>query len=309
MKLATTTGDFKGYVKTTAESVKCIAEAGFRCVDVSFYDKSFIYAEDWREQVADIKRIAEACGVDLIQAHAANFDPYHPQADFDRECDGLQRTLEATAMLGIRNIVLHPMLVPHNYELYPNGKEAFFQYNKNLYDLVLPEAARRGIHILIENSAEKNMDGRYFLMTGQDMVDFIDYVGHPYLKAVWDIGHANMRANNQYEDIITLGDHLAGLHIQDNDGVCDEHTAPFSGTVNMDAIMQGLLKIDYKGYFTFESDNYLLKAGSWPYTRKSFAGDMPNRLSDPSLALRMMAEKQLYAIGRFILEQYDVFEG
>ncbi len=309
MLLATTTGDFSGYVKSTAEAVRHIAAAGFRCVDVSFYDKAFFDAADWREQVEDIKKAAAECGVRLVQSHAANYDPFHPAADFDREYEGLRRTMEALSILGIENVVLHPAMIPGGNERYPAGREEFFAYNKKLFDLILPEAAERGITFLIENSCETNMAGRYFFMTGQEMRDFIDYVGHPNLKAVWDIGHANMRPTNQYDDIVALGDKLAALHIQDNDGLHDEHTAPFSGTVNMDAVMQGLLKIGYRGYFTFEADKFILRAGGWPYRRKEFVGELPNRLSNPSLALRLAAEKQLYEIGKYILETYDVFEG
>ena len=37
MKLASTTGDFRGYAKTTADAVRFYEETGFRHLDYSFY--------------------------------------------------------------------------------------------------------------------------------------------------------------------------------------------------------------------------------------------------------------------------------
>ena len=148
----------------------------------------------------------------------------------------------------------------------------------------------------------------YFFMTGDEMRDFADYVGHPLLHCNWDIGHANMRGTDQSEEIIAMGGHLRGLHIQDNFGACDEHIAPFMGTTDMDAVMQGLLEIGYKGYFTFETDNMLLSYGRWPHKRREAPSVTERRLAVPPLDLRRKAAALLYEIGRSILTAYDCFE-
>ncbi len=308
MKLATTTGDFRGYVKTAAEKVKCVAEAGFRHIDFSFYYRDFAASEDLEKQVEDAMAVATEYGVDFVQAHACDFDPFRKDRDPDHEIWIMKRTLKAADRLGIKNIVFHAQLVPGCNKIYPDGKDEFFRYNKKIFDLILPEAEKYGITVLVENGAEANTGGRYCLMTGRDMNEFIEYVGHKSLKAVWDIGHANLRGMNQYESIVEMSDNLYALHIQDNDGNYDEHTAPYSGTTNMDEIMQALLKINYKGYFTFEADNYIVRNGSWPYSRRPFNGETENKLQNPTLKLRMMADKLLYEIGKYILEQYGVFE-
>ena len=152
------------------------------------------------------------------------------------------------------------------------------------------------------------MGTRYFFMTGQEMRDFADYVDHPLLHCDWDIGHANMRGTDQREDILAMGDHLRGLHIQDNFGACDEHIAPFMGTTDMDAVMQGLLEVGYKGYFTFETDNMLLCYGRWPHKRRQLPSVTERRLAVPPLDLRRKAAAFLYEIGRAILSAYDCFE-
>ncbi len=308
MKLATTTGDFRHYVKNEAEAVRYIAEAGFKHIDFSFYYRDFVENEDMDRQVDDALAVAKELGVDFVQAHATDFEPFRSDRDYDYELMLMKKTLSAAHRLGIKNIVFHALLVPGCNKQYPDGEKEFFEYNKKIFDLVLAEAEQYGITILVENGCEANTGGRYCLMTGKNMNDFIEYVGNPNLKAVWDIGHANLRNMSQYDSIIEMGDNLYALHIQDNDGNYDEHTAPFSGTTNMDEIMQALIKINYNGYFTFEADNYVMRSDGWPYKRKHFEGEMQSRLKNPSLKLRKMAEDMLYEMGKYMLETYDVFE-
>ena len=306
MKLATTTVDLHHYADSYPKRIALYTKTPFKYLDFGLY-LDFL-SDSWKTVIEDAKKAAESYGFQFVQAHAADFYPLHPDHDRKTEVLKTERAIEACHMLGIPNVVVHPSIPPGSNVQYPEGREAFFEHNKRAYELLFPAMEKYQVNVLIENSAEVNMKGRYFFMTGQEMRDFLDYVDHPYLKAVWDIGHANLRGNNQYEDLVALGDKLAALHIQDNDGNRDEHTAPFQGTTNMDAIMQGLIDINYKGYFTFESNNFLVRAGSWPYKRRAFEGKQANRLDHPSLELKLMAENLLYEIGRHILTQYDLYE-
>jgi sugar phosphate isomerase/epimerase len=106
----------------------------------------------------------------------------------------------------------------------------------------------------------------------------------------------------QDEALRLLGDHVHALHIQDNMGDTDSHFAPFFGTVNLDAVMHGLLDIGYKGAFTFESDGILRN----PALRRPFAKD--SRLLRAPLGLRIEAEKFMYQIGRYALDAYGLLE-
>lgn len=95
---------------------------------------------------------------------------------------------------------------------------------------------------------------------------------------------------------------MYALHIQDNLGTDDSHIAPFCGSLNLDAVMHGLMDINYKGYFTFEAGNILLPASC----RRPFEKDQ--RLATAPLELRIKAENLLYEMGKYILEAYDCFE-
>jgi tRNA (cytidine(34)-2'-O)-methyltransferase len=190
---------------------------------------------------------------------------------------------------------------------YDNFAE-FFEKNKAFFEQLYPVIEKTGVNVLVENGTRVNMGpNREYFYTGQDMVDFLRYLDHPQIHACWDTGHANCRGNRQYDDLVALGNRLDGIHIHDNDGRCDEHTAPFLGTVDWDSVLRGLVDMGYKGYFTFECDNFPMRGGGWPYCRRN---DMPEvaKLQNASLELKLMAENYLFETGKYLLETYGVFE-
>ena len=130
----------------------------------------------------------------------------------------------------------------------------------------------------------------------------IECVNHPLFHAVWDAGHANMQDMSQDEALRILGSHVRSLHIQDNMGDADQHLVPFLGTMNMDAIMTGLLDIGYNGYFTFEVGGFFTS----PDQKRQFP--QSTRLLKAPLELRDAFERYLYELGKCVLEKYGCFE-
>lgn len=309
MKLATTTGDFFRYTKTDAEAVAAFEGTGFRYLDYSFYNAarpgSVMLTDGWIREVERAAETAARLGFEFVQAHAPSYNPLEPGVDHENGLRALLRSIEACGRLGVRNIVLHAAF-GEEYT-YPEGREGFFRANRRFCESLFPTMEKYGVSVCMENSAEKNMGGRYFFMTGGEIADFVEWVGHPLLQGCMDVGHANMRDESVYKTLRELGPHLKALHIQDNFGVFDEHTAPFFGTLDLDGVMQALLDVGYDGYFTFEADNMLMTSG-WPHPKKLSPEVTRRRLLMPPLELRRHAEGLLYHIGRYILEQYGCFE-
>ncbi len=311
MRLATTIGDFHRFTKTPAEAVRAFEGTGFRYLDYSFY--SVIYpgspflTGDWFREVDEAAEAAEKLGFTFVQAHSPGYNPLDPAGDHEAGMLATLRSIEACGRLGIRNLVVHSGI--SEQMRYPEDQDDYFLANRAYYESLFPAMERWNVNVLIENSAEENMQGKFFFMTGREMTEFLDWIGHPLLHACWDIGHANMRGANQYREICDLGRHLYALHIQDNFGTYDEHFAPLMGTVDLDAVIQGLIRIGYKGYFAFEADHMLPAARSWPHARMQTEGIAERPLASPSLELRRKAEKLLYEIGVFILTAYHCFEG
>ena len=104
--------------------------------------------------------------------------------------------------------------------------------------------------------------------------------------------------------------HLKGLHVHDNNGKADEHAMPYTGVLNLDQVMNGLLDVGYEGYFTFEASYTLLHQNNPPYTRRAFEhnGKIITKLLSPSIELKKQAINLLYETGKYILETYDCFD-
>ncbi|MBQ9083561.1 MAG: sugar phosphate isomerase/epimerase [Clostridia bacterium] len=304
MKLATTTGDFATYTDTQFDALQYIHDAGFRCADYSFgmdyKNRTGVFAPDWLDYIDRLKAHADALGMTFVQSHAPMGMPYGMplarKSMLPQFIEDNKRCIEACALLGIPSVVVHSG--------YRRGlsREENIAENKAFYLELLHFAEDFGVEVLTENFNKMSVEGVYWIDNAPDLLALLDAVDHPLFHVCWDIGHANMQDMPQDEALRLLGPHVRALHIQDNMGQQDTHTAPFFGSVSMDAVMHGLLDIGYKGAFTFEANGIL----SGPAVRRPFEKD--DRLQRAPLGLRIEAEKFMYQIGRYVLDAYGLLE-
>ena len=164
---------------------------------------------------------------------------------------------------------------------------------------------RCGVNVLCENSTKSNMGDKYFINSAKDMLEFIKYVNHPLVHGCWDTGHANCEGS-QYDEIMTLGDELYAIHYNDNHGYKDEHLSPFFGTLNHDEIMNALIDVGFKGYFTLECSSSLINYNQWTGVRRRF--EKTSKLREPQLFMQRHLEKMMYEICEWMLKEYGLFE-
>ena len=180
--------------------------------------------------------------------------------------------------------------------------EETFERNKAFFAPVLQRAEKYGVNILVENFNKICLDNYFWIDNARDLLALIKYVDHPLFHAVWDTGHANLQEMPQHEELHLLGSEVKALHIQDNGGEWDQHLMPFTGTMNMDSVMQGLLNIGYNGYFTFEVGDPFTS----PEKKRQYDGE--SRLQKTPLSLKIAYEKCLFELGKSVLSAYGVFE-
>jgi len=302
MKLATTTGDFERYFTKHIDRVKSVHEAGFSNIDLSLYtvreNDELLLSDNWRDTAVEIKSYADDNGISFVQCHGPNVNPLRSEKDFFDSLTLTVRSLEVCALLGIPNIVMHPGWDKQA------SKEEFHERNREFFARLFPVMEKTGVCILHENTTKVNMPW-YFPKTGAEMVEFSKYVDHPLFHSCWDTGHANCEGF-QYDQIMTLGDDLYALHVNDNRGERDDHIIPYMGTLNLDDLMHALIDVGYKGVFTFESGSALRPAKYWLGNRHAYADDA--RLAEPPLELQAELEKFMFKTGEYILNSYDVYE-
>ena len=314
LKMATTTNDFSGnydtgnyrsgYLADDKAMIKLIHDAGFRYVDLSMYSFTMscdYMQDDWRSKIAELKAYAESLGMTFVQSHAQGGNAL---SDDQSQANAILvytlRQIEICEELGIENIVVHAG--------YHDGytKEQWFAANKAFFDILLAKAEECGVNVLCENSTSANMGLKYYINSGADMREFIEYVNHPNFHGCWDTGHANCEGK-QYDDIIALGDELYAIHFNDNTGISDQHLLPYFGTLDIEDVIRALNQIGYSGYFTFESEASARMNGSWhgSYDYDILSEKTIGQLSGDRLGQEIL----LYQIGVKLLSSYEMFDG
>ena len=298
MKLATTTNDFFSYTRSQISALEHIRSAGFKYADYNFggdyRDRTGVYSEDYLRYFGEVAEAADRIGIKLIQAHSPMGKPLVD--DGGQFIADTIRCVEACGEWGIPNLVVHSGYI---HGLTP---EETFEQNKLFFMPILKSAEKYGVNILVENFNKMHHEGLYWIDNAPDLLRQIEVVDHPLFHAVWDAGHANMQDMPQDEALRILGSHVRALHIQDNMEDRDTHLVPFLGTMNMDAVMNGLLDIGYDGYFTFEVGGFFTPASK----RRKYERD--TRLAGAPLALKDAFERYLYDLGKCVLEAYGCFE-
>ena len=300
MKIATTTADFGAYSDKHTELIDYLHQAGFRYIDLSFYSLESMdpfMEDDWQEYAQQLKKHVADKKMEFVQAHSFGGNAFKDQQTYDKIVKYTIRSIEACAILGIPQIVVHAPYESHMTE------EEFFKKALDFYEEFFPVMEKTGVKVLIENSAEKIVGCDTYFYTGATMRKFLEYANNPLLGACWDTGHANIQGS-QYFDIIDLGEYLWGIHVADNQGEEDEHLMPYVGTMSIDEVMSALVKIGYKGAFTFECENTLNTGNTWPNPRATYKDSLKAYM--PSLELKLEMEKVLLQIGEHILTKYEI---
>ncbi len=260
MKMKTST-EIESIARLVGESkaIELIAKAGFDAWDLSLFkmatlDRATLTVKDsdhplhtsaYASYIKELRKIGEEYGIVCNQSHA----PFPSRGK--EMMYYLKRSIECTALAGGEICIIHP----------DNHKSA--EENAEMYFDLLPTAHEYGVKIATENMWNRDSETRKIIPAAcshhTDFLKHIQAVNDPYLVACLDVGHAEMGGLDTSipEMVHTLGDHLQALHIHDNDLAEDLHEIPFSMKIDFEEMVQCLIDIGYKGYFTLESCEYI----------------------------------------------------
>ncbi len=309
MKLSTSTGDFSKYYTALTDKVRAFRETKFRYINLELTGAEDV--DENRDAALTARALSEAAKyaeVSYVTSHAPCLNCFDEQRGigYARTVAVMRRTIEICGRLKIPSIVIHASRIPGA------SCEEFYERNRRFYLDILGEAELWGIKIMTENM--QYYDG-HPLSTGEELRRFVCYVDHPLLGVCWDTAHGNLnpfaKEQGQYKCITDIGDRLWSMHISDNFGDgAHHHTWPFAGIISFDEVMQGLLDVDYNGFFNFEASYSLLHHENIPYHRSPFEhnGETVTKLLDPSVSLKQKATDLLYECGKYILETYGCYE-
>ena len=130
------------------EAHKMIKDAGFDCVDYSFYwcDDLQLLDDNYLEKAKAAREHLDEIGLVCNQAHAP-FD-FVDSLEMNASCKqylDIKRAIEAAGVLGAKSIVVHAVKHSHN------AGEEFLAYNEKFYKSLEETAEKSGIKIAVEN--------------------------------------------------------------------------------------------------------------------------------------------------------------
>ncbi len=246
-------GDRKG--------LELLSEAGFTALDYGM-DQHPLHCElydgpieNFDRYFENIKHMCDELGLKVGQAHSPSRTFYN-DPETDEYVFGLQvKSIRACAIMECPYIVIHPNIPSiRKYDIY---KEETKELNMRFYSRLLPYLKEYGVKLAIENMFHFDEKiGRIcptVCSSAEEMIDFIDTLNDEHFVACLDIGHCNL-LSDPAEMLRKLGSYTKILHIHDNNGISDQHIAPYLGTIKWDEVLQAMHDVGYDGTFNLETE-------------------------------------------------------
>jgi len=282
MKIITQTNAML-YVYGMEEGIRRIAQAGFDGVDVSMFYKpggnSILSKSDdeVRAYYTNLREIIEKNGMYVGQTHTPFPVISDNLSENDERWEMQRKGLMASGILGAKYAIVHPTKFYPNADgtlatrIYNRGREENLAYNLEMYGRLLPYLEEYNVKAAIENMfggdpGKKNAycpnvcSNPYELARLCDDCNALCKNGERFVVCL-DIGHTNLSCQDMpvRQIVNVLGHRLKTLHLHDNYGIRDEHTAPGIGNVDWDGFFAGLGDIGYDGDFVYEADAFFHK--------------------------------------------------
>jgi len=180
----------------------------------------------------------------------------------------IQDSIETAAALGAPVVSVCP-----GHTLNGQSQEdAFQRLGESLWE-ICQFAARHKIQIAVEPADLYETD---LLNTCIETLQFVRELDLTNLGVLMDNGHSNVMGEAAADAVKKLGDKLFHVHLDDNDGLRDQHLVPGDGKFDFIPFIQTLRDIGYDGFLGVEL--------GWDYT------------IDPDPAARLTVER----MGKFL---------
>ncbi len=204
--------------------------------------------QEYIQQALHTKALADAAGVSIEQVHGPWICPPRDRTPEERaiRAEHMRRSLRATAAIGCRNWVIHPVM-PFGTSAEPD-RDAFRQINFDFFRDLLPLAKELGIVICFENMPFPALS----IAPPEETLRFVREMNDEHFQMCLDTGHCLTRGVEPADAVRLCGDAIRTLHIHDNSGFRDEHRFPFFGKANWKAFYRALCDIGFDGVFSLE---------------------------------------------------------
>lgn len=216
-----------------------------------------------KEYFDGVKAAAEKHGIGFGQCHAP-YPSYIPKKEQDTQIMqmAIRKSIEICRYLECDHLVVHPIF--DGSARFPSlTKQQEQELNLEFYAGLIPDLKKYHVTCCLENMYSLDWGTKKaYISSCSDMNEAVWYIdtlnemaGEKCFAFCADIGHMTMLGIDPCYAFEKLGHRLEVLHIHDNDGMHDDHIAPYLGVVNWKRFIKGLRENGYKGNLSFETNS------------------------------------------------------
>ncbi len=243
---------------TPPAAVRALAGNGWQALELSTEHIGMISdAEDPRALADETRATADEVAIAIPQVHlmiAANVATADNAAR-EHDLAVVEQQIALSSRMGVDIGVIHPGGDrPATFAEELAERERRFQSFRRLAD----HAAQFDFALAIENTVDRPRGNRSAIgcrrygATIEELHTLIDAVHRPNVGICLDVGHGNVQGFDMAEAVRQCGDRLIATHIQDNDGLSDQHLGPARGAIDWEQGIAALNELGYRGLFNLE---------------------------------------------------------
>ena len=252
------------------------ARIGFDCIDYGFFHTEedaicghipeiYLPEPQFEAHFAKIRDIIHGNGMTVSQTHAAfKIDDLPEVGVSDQKLFGLRRCIRATAILGAKYVVIHPVKRPYNEKA-----QQIFDLTVSTYKQLIPDLVANDVYVCAENQFGRDDLKRPVPCSGSypdQLLRLIDATGSDRFGICLDTGHMLLCGGDVGDAVRQFGDKLKILHVHDNDKIDDRHAIPLDGNgeieIDWPGFVSALKETGFDGVFSLEIDGAIFRAAA-----------------------------------------------
>jgi hexulose-6-phosphate isomerase len=242
---------------TLRECLQLAKNAGFDGIELNYDLDNDLSPKAGTSEFQAIRKMADDIGIAISGLCSFLFWPYPLSSnDLAKRAKGMElatKMVHAAHDLGVENLLVVPgaVHIPWRTDHEPVPNDVCDRRAREAVGKMVPLAEKLGVCLNIENIFFNG-----YLMTPQELIDFVDSFKSKHVRAHFDTGNIMMFQFPEHW-ISALGGRIKNTHFKEftkkgTDYSLESFRTLLDGTTNWPAVMEALDKANYRGYVTFE---------------------------------------------------------
>jgi fructoselysine 3-epimerase len=249
MKLSISTKLYLNY--TLEETIKRVAGYGYQGIEIWGGRPHAYYRDMDKNSILSIKRRLGANGLEISGFIPAQFgyptSLCSPVPSIRNDSVAyIKSSIDTSLLLGCKKVSLCP-----GRTLYGQGYNNGMKQLISSLDELVDHAINKDVLLLIEPAHMYESD---LVMTVEEGIRLIQDRKYINMGIALDTGHCHVNKESLTDSVLILKNNGIPLHIHldDNNGLSDQHKIPGEGTINFIPLLKILEETGYDGFLTVE---------------------------------------------------------